>query len=210
MKCPKCKFEQPPSDVCVDCGVIFSKFKETEERKKADKRNTRYFRPAAIPETSNQFDATLYIVGTLFIGILFIRIIYFLEFPSALDHYFRFFALMVMGWLGFRIVPKFSNLLIRFDRKSEKRNGLDGFEIYQKKTIFIFFGLGALLVSFLTWSLLTGSIECFSGKGRKCHEIYNSIADPGEFWVTVFINYFLSLLIVSVGHMGVLIRRDRQ
>jgi hypothetical protein len=210
MECPKCKFEQPLSDICIDCGIIFSKYKIAEERKRTTKSNTRYFRRSAMPEESNQNDVTFYIVGALFIGILFLRIIYFLKFPPAMDHYFRLFALLVMSWLGFRIVPKMATLFNRLEGTSNKKYGLDGFELYKKKTIFIFFTLGAVLISFLTWSLLTGSIECFSGRNRTCHEIYNSIADPGEFWVTVLINYFFSLLIITSGYMGLQLRRNQQ
>ncbi len=209
MECPKCKFEQPPSDVCIDCGIIFSKHKIAEERKRTAKSNTRYFRRSAIPEESNQNDVTFYIVGAFFIGILVLRVIYFLKFPPAMDHYFRLFALLVMGWLGIRIVPKMATLFNRLDRLSEKKYGLDGFELHYKKTIFIFFTLGAVFISFLTWSLLTGSIECFSARGRTCHEIYNSIADPGEFWVTVLLNFVVCLFTITSGYMGLLLRRNQ-
>ena len=37
-KCPKCGFRQDPSDSCIKCGIIFSKYKEIlrkrEERAK--------------------------------------------------------------------------------------------------------------------------------------------------------------------------------
>jgi len=33
MKCPKCGIEQSPSDNCINCGIVFSKYNEIQERK---------------------------------------------------------------------------------------------------------------------------------------------------------------------------------
>ncbi|MBL4665085.1 MAG: hypothetical protein JKY23_03920, partial [Nitrospinaceae bacterium] len=54
------------------------------------------------------------------------------------------------------------------------------------------------------------SIDCFAGKNRTCHKIYDSSADPGEFWVTVLVYYFVALIPTIVALMGVQLRRDRQ
>jgi hypothetical protein len=35
MKCPKCGHEQTPDDACIQCGIVFAKFREIEERKSA-------------------------------------------------------------------------------------------------------------------------------------------------------------------------------
>jgi S1-C subfamily serine protease len=31
MKCPKCGFEQPPSEICPSCGIVFAKYAERQE-----------------------------------------------------------------------------------------------------------------------------------------------------------------------------------
>ena len=93
---------------------------------------------------------------------------------------------------------------------NQEKRGLEEFVVYRKKTIFIFFALSSFVLSFLVWSLLTGRVESFSVRGRTCHEIYNSVTDTGEDWITTLLHYFFSLLIVTAGYMGVLLRRDRE
>jgi predicted nucleic-acid-binding Zn-ribbon protein len=33
MKCPKCGFNSAENDACSNCGIIFSKYKEIQDRK---------------------------------------------------------------------------------------------------------------------------------------------------------------------------------
>ncbi len=33
LQCPKCGEEQPPSDTCVQCGIVFAKYEEIQKRK---------------------------------------------------------------------------------------------------------------------------------------------------------------------------------
>ena len=65
--------------------------------------------------------------------------------------------------------------------KKPTQGGVDGFNVYDKKAIFIFLAFSLAFLSYLVWALLSGSIEFFAGKNRTCNEIYDSIADPGEF-----------------------------
>ncbi len=37
MKCPKCGHEQIPDDTCMQCGIVFAKFHETQNRKAENK-----------------------------------------------------------------------------------------------------------------------------------------------------------------------------
>jgi hypothetical protein len=55
-------------------------------------------------------------------------------------------------------------------------------------------------------------LEKFSTlKCPKCkRDQPDSIADTGEFWATILIIYFLSLIPLSVGYMGWQIRRERE
>jgi hypothetical protein len=71
-------------------------------------------------------------------------------------------------------------------------------------------GLGSVLLLFVAYFILTGSAECFSGRNQTCHEIYDSVADTGEFWGTILITHFVSLIPLTAGFMGLQIRRDRQ
>lgn len=204
MKCPQCKFEQPESDACTHCGIIFSKYNEAQARSKEEDKPRR--RPS--PKNDNgSNDLIFYPMGVLFLLVVFARCIYFMEFPQFLDPYFRGLMVLAMIWLGFGIVPRAATLLSRFEESSDKKYGLDGFNIYDKKAIFLLTGLGSLMLLYLAWSILSGSIECFAGRNRTCHEIYDSLADTGEFWITALVVYGTSLLPVTVGYMGILIRR---
>ena len=127
-----------------------------------------------------------------------------------LDPYFRLSMLGAMGWLSFGVVPRATALFVRLEGETDKRWGLDGFNVYDKKAIFLFSAFGLGFLSYLAWAILSGSIDCFAGKNRTCHEIYNSIADPGEFWVTVLVYYFVSIIPTIVPFMGVQLRRDRE
>lgn len=149
-------------------------------------------------------------MGTLFLLVLFARSLFFLQFPAFLDPYFRVLMLLAMCWLAVQIVPRAGNVLGRFEVASDKKWGLDGFNVYDKKAIFIFMALGSVMLLILAESVLSGSIECFAGKHRTCHAIYDSVSDTGEFWITALIVYCASLLVVTVGYMGLQIRRNMQ
>ena len=58
--------------------------------------------------------------------------------------------------------------------------------------------------------MLSGSIDCLAASNRICHQVYDSIADPGEFWVTALIHYIVALIPAIVAFMGVQLRRDKQ
>jgi hypothetical protein len=207
MQCPKCKFEQPVSDTCAHCGIIFSRYKEAQERKKEIVKD---IRPSPSLENNSSNDLLFYSMCVIFISVLFARALFFMEFPVFLDPYFRLLVLGAMGWLGFGIVPRAGAMFARLEQKTDTRWGLDGFNVYDKKAIFIFSAFGLTFFSYLAWALLTGSIDCFAGKNRTCHEIYDSIADPGEFWVTGLVYYFVALIPTIVAFMGVQLRRDRE
>ncbi len=66
------------------------------------------------------------------------------------------------------------------------------------------------MICLLVWALLTGSVDCFSGRNRTCHEIYDSVADTGEYWVTIFCYWFITMFPLTVGYMGLQLRRERQ
>jgi len=210
MKCPKCSFEQPVSDACTHCGIIFARYKDVQERKKEVANDIRPSPPGTTPPYNSDDNLKLIIVGFLFLSILFARIIYFMEFPVFLDPYFRFLMLGVLCWLTFGIAPRVAALFIRLGEGSDNNRGLDGFNIYYKKTIFIFMVLAVMMFALLVWSLLTGSVECFSGRNRTCHEIYDSVADTGEYWATILMWYFVSLFPLAAGVMGIQERRNRK
>jgi hypothetical protein len=205
MKCPKCKFEQPVSDTCTHCGIIFSRFKELQVRKVA-----KDIRPSLQPKNSIGENIFFFSMGLIFVSILFTRSIYFLEFPADWDIYFRLLTLPALVWLTIGAVPRAANLLKGIENNSDKKYGLDGLEVYKKKTIFILMGLGSLMLLYASYFVLTGSAECFSGRYRNCHEIYDSVADTGEFWSTILTIYFVSLIPLTTEFMGLQIRRDRQ
>jgi hypothetical protein len=207
MQCPKCKFEQPTSDTCTNCGIIFSRYKEVQERKEEVVKD---IRPSPQPHNNIGNDILFYSMCVVLLSVLFARAIFFIEFPVFLDPYFRFLMLGAMGWLSFGIVPRAGALFARLERETDKRWGLDGFNVYDKKAIFIFSAFGLVLFSYLAWALLSGSIECFAGKNRTCHVVYDSIADPGEFWVTALVYYFVALIPTIVAFMGVQLRRNRE
>ena len=54
MKCPECNSEQLASESCVDCGIIFSKYEELQERKKREKRDRNIPRPYTKPEAADK------------------------------------------------------------------------------------------------------------------------------------------------------------
>ena len=58
--------------------------------------------------------------------------------------------------------------------------------------------------------MLSGSIDCLAASNQTCHQVYDSIADPGEFWVTALLHYIVALIPVIVAFMGVQLRRDIQ
>ena len=84
-----------------------------------------------------------------------------------------------------------------------------GFNVYDKKAIF-FSAFDLTLFSSLAWALLSGSIDCLAASNRICHQVYDLIADPGEFWVTALIHYIVPLIPTIVPFMGVKLRRDKQ
>jgi hypothetical protein len=209
MQCPKCKFEQPTSDTCTNCGIIFSRYKEAQERNKEVAKD---IRPSPPVQKNIGSDILLYSMCAIFLSVVLARSIFFIEFPVFLDPYFRLLMLGAMVWLSFGIVPRAAALFNRLDEENNKgaeHSGLDGFNLYDKKAIVIFSAFGLAFFSHLVWSLLTGSIECFAGRNRTCHEIYDSIADPGEFLVTVLVYYIIGLIPTIVAFMGVQERRDR-
>jgi hypothetical protein len=208
MKCPKCQFEQQASDVCTNCGVIFSKYKKAQESRL--EKETRTSRSPSTPKKDNSGDAMFLAMGALFVLVLFARCIFFLQFPPFLDPFFRLLILLTMCWLGYQIVPRAATMLARFEEESDKKWGLDGFNLYDKKTIFLFMALGSFMIFHLAWSVLSGSVECVAPRNSTCHAIYDSVADTGEFWVTVLIVYFISLFTITVGYMGLQLRHNMQ
>ena len=66
------------------------------------------------------------------------------------------------------------------------------------------------LFSYLAWALLSGSMDCLAARNQTCHQVYDSIADPGEFWVTALIHYIVALIPTIVAILGVKLRRDKQ
>ena len=84
-----------------------------------------------------------------------------------------------------------------------------GFNVYDKKAIF-FSAFDLTLFSSLGWALLSGSIDCLAASNQTCHQVYDSIADPGEFWVAALLHYIVALIPVIVAFMGVQLRRDIQ
>jgi hypothetical protein len=66
------------------------------------------------------------------------------------------------------------------------------------------------LFSYLAWALLSGSIDCLGANNQTCHRFYDSIADPGEFWVTELVHYIVALIPAIEAFMGVQLRRDIQ
>jgi len=211
MRCPKCQWEQTTSDTCTQCGIIFSKFKEIQERKKEAANNqSRPSRNSAISERDGGNSARLYVVGTLFFSVLVARSLYFLQFPPSLDPYFRVSMLMVMIWLGCKIIPKVAHWMHQLEERKQDDSGQFGLKLHSKTTIALFFGLGTLMSWFLLEALLGGEVECFSGRNRTCHDIYDSVADTGEFWITVLLHYSVTLFTTTMGFMGLQWRQLRK
>ena len=63
---------------------------------------------------------------------------------------------------------------------------------------------------YLAWALLSVSIDCLAASNQTCHQVYDSIADPGEFWVTELIHYIVALIPTIIAFMGVQLSRDKQ
>ncbi|QPJ64197.1 MAG: hypothetical protein G3M78_01795 [Candidatus Nitrohelix vancouverensis] len=210
MKCPQCKTEQDSADTCVTCGIVFAKYWEVQERKKKEQKEATF---ASLPPPSkDNRDGLLFYSGlAVFIVSVSARVHFAPQFPSSLDIYFRLLMLATMGWLAFWIVPRMAAFLKRFEKdRGSEGQGLQGFSLYHKKAIFIFFALGAVMLYFLAGALLSGSVECFAGRNRTCHEIYDSINEPGAYWISTMIHYGVSLFTVTIGYMGVLLRRGRE
>ena len=203
-KCPKCKEEQPVSDSCIHCGIIFSKIKAAPEPSKQKSP------PPSTPHKNIGENIFFCSMCVIFVSVLFARSIYFLEFSEDWDIYFRILMLPAMGWLTFAAIPRAASLLKKFEDGSDTKWGLDGFEVYKKKAIFVFLTLGSAMLLYVFYAVLSGSVECFSGRNRTCHEIYDSIADTREFWASILITYFVSLIPLTVGYMGWLIRGERE
>jgi hypothetical protein len=53
-------------------------------------------------------------------------------------------------------------------------------------------------------------MDCLAASNKTCHQVYDSIADPGEFWVAALLHYIVALIPVIVALMGVQLRRDIQ
>jgi hypothetical protein len=206
MKCPKCQFEQTSSDTCTQCGIIFSKYKEIQERKKEEATN-RPLGNSAISERDGGHSARLYVAGSLFISVLVARSLYFLQFPPSLDPYFRVLILMAMIWLSCQIIPKVAHWMYQLEERKQDESWL---KIYDKTTITLFMTLGAVMSWFLLGAILSGDVECFSGRNQTCHEIYDSVADTGEFWITVLLHYSVTLFMITMGFMGLQWRRLRK
>ena len=62
------------------------------------------------------------------------------------------------------------------------------------------------LFSYLAWALLSGSIDCLAASNQICRQVYDSIADPGEFWVTALFHYIFALIPAIEAFMGVQLR----
>jgi hypothetical protein len=74
MKCPKCKFEQQASDVCKNCGVIFSKYEEAQESRQ--EKDTRPSKPSSTPKKDSSGNAMFFAMGALFVLVLFAQCIF--------------------------------------------------------------------------------------------------------------------------------------
>ena len=66
------------------------------------------------------------------------------------------------------------------------------------------------LFSYLAWALLSGSMDCLEASNQTCRQVYDSIAVPGEFWVTALHHYIVALIPAIVAFMGVQLRSDIQ
>ncbi len=210
MQCPKCKFEQPASETCTHCGIIFSRYKEAQARKTTVAKE---FRPSPPPQNNIGNNLFFYSMCAIFLSVVFARAIFFMEFPVFLDPYFRLLMMGTMIWLSFGIIPRAAALFTRLDEESyteSERSGLKGFNIYDKKAIFLFSVFGLLFWGYVAWALLSGSIDCFAGRNRTCHEIYDSVADPGEFWVTALVYYIVGSFPTITAFMGLQERRNRK
>ena len=78
MQCPKCKFEQPTSDTCTNCGIIFSRYKELQERKEEVVKD---ICPSPQPQNNIGKDLLFYSMCVIFLSFLFARAIFLIEFP---------------------------------------------------------------------------------------------------------------------------------
>ena len=123
MQCPKYKFEQPVSDTCANCGIIFSRYKEVQEQKKFVKD----IHPSPLLQNNVGNFILFCSICVIFLSVLFAGAIFFIEYPVLLDPYFRLLILDTIVWLGFGIVPRAGALFVRLERETEKKWGLDGF-----------------------------------------------------------------------------------
>ena len=58
--------------------------------------------------------------------------------------------------------------------------------------------------------MLSGSMDCLAARNQTCHQVYDSIADPGEFWVAALLHYVVALIPAIVVFMDVQLRRNIQ
>ena len=124
MQCPKYKFEQPVSDTCANCGIIFSRYKEVQERKKEFVKD---IRPSPLLQNNVGNFILFCSICVIFLSVHFAGAIFFIEYPVLLDPYFRLLILGTMVWLGFGIVPRAAALFVPLERETDKKWGLDGF-----------------------------------------------------------------------------------
>jgi hypothetical protein len=66
------------------------------------------------------------------------------------------------------------------------------------------------MFSYLAWALLSDSIDYLGANNQTCHQVYDSIGDPGEFWGTALLHYIVALIPAIEAFMGVQLRRDIQ
>ena len=123
MQCLKYKFEQPASDTCANCGFIFSRYKEVQERKKEFVKD---IRPSRLLQNNVGNNILFYSMCVIFLSVLFARAIFFIEFPVLLSPYFKLLVMSAMVWLDFDIIPRSGAIFVRLERKMDKRWGLDG------------------------------------------------------------------------------------
>ena len=66
-------------------------------------------------------------ICVIFLSVHFAGAIFFIEYSVLLDPNFRLLILGTMVWLVFGIVPRAAALLVRLERETDKKWGLDGF-----------------------------------------------------------------------------------
>ena len=75
MQCLKYKFEQPASDTCANCGIIFSRYKEVQERKK---KFVKDIRPSPLLQINVGNDILFDSMRVIFLPVLFARAKFFI------------------------------------------------------------------------------------------------------------------------------------